>query len=1248
MKSKIRKKIKPHYFPKKFSKQNKGACIADIEPKIGKKQTKIVSLEDNNKSINSLNLNDYIGINKANLRQNKLIYNNKLFKAINSILIIKLIILLNFIQILSNNKLNLIECNFSKITLKVKGIGTKIIFGNDATKKFPTDYFPSEIYINGDIQETVNYSYYFPEEENDVQLIWNDTINNTDNMFRQCSDIIEIDLSNFDSSLVTTMISMFKSCTSLTSINLTNFDTSQVTNINHMFDGCNSLTSLDLSFFNTSKVTFMNDMFLGCESLTSLNLSNFITEKTTRMSNMFKGCSNLEYINLKDFTEIVLNENYYQNMFDGVPENVVICIDESLTLNKIFPQINNKTCYIIDCSDNWKANQKKIINGTGQCIDYCENDTINYFEYNGKCYQDCTKEAFLEGGIGKCKCELQKCLICPPVALNKNLCTKCNEDDGYYPMENDNTNLGEYINCYNESEGYYLDTIDKIYRKCFHSCETCEKKGNNDTHNCIKCNGNFSVEIKFDNYSNCYKKCTFYYYFDENNIYQCTLNTSCPDDYPILIESMGECIKKIIEIQYKVDSTNNINETDFQYEFITTDNENTIQKIQEVLNDKNKIAFKDQAEESKYYDSILERIESNLISENYNTSKLDKGQDEIIKDEKIVVTLSTTKNQYNYSNSNLNITSIDLGQCETLIRSKYNLTDNNTIYIKKVEVAQEGMLIPKIEYEIYSKLSGNKLEKLNLSICSNTKMYLSIPATIPENLDILNSSSGYYNDICYTTTSKSGTDISLKDRKSEFINKTLCQDGCEFLEYNYDTKKANCTCDVQEKPFSFDDIKIDKEKLYENFIDIKNVANIEILVCYDNLLQKDGIVYNIGFYIISLIIIIHIICMFIFYIKQYDIIKNKINDIEFAIKNYHVIKSGEKERKKTNNIINIKESQTKKKKRNSKYNEINKKKTSNKIILGSIKNNKPNKKSKKQINNNYIIENNQSINININNKEKTIKKNKKTKKNKISSKQITFNDNPFSDSNMRLNSVLDQQKLIKKVKNIMEYKDNEKNALTYEQAIQCDKRTYCEYYISLLRTNHNLISSFCGSNDYNARIIKINLFFNGFTIGYIVNGLFFDDDTMHKIYVTNGSFNLEHQLAKIIYSSIISVGFNSIIKILALSNDAIIKFKNDKTLKDVNERKKALENKLKIKFIFYYIISEILLLFFWYYISIFGAVYINTQSHLLKDTLLSFVLSLIYPFGISLLPGMFRIPALSQPKEKRKYLYKFSKLLQKF
>ena len=82
---------------------------------------------------------------------------------------------------------------------------------------------------------------------------------------------------------------------------------------------------------------------------------------------------------------------------------------------------------------------------------------------------------------------------------------------------------------------------------------------------------------------------------------------------------------------------------------------------------------------------------------------------------------------------------------------------------------------------------------------------------------------------------------------------------------------------------------------------------------------------------------------------------------------------------------------------------------------------------------------------------------------------------------------------------------------------------------------------------------------------------------------------------------------------------------------------------LRIKFILYFILSFIFLLFFWYYLSMFGAVYINTQFHLLKDTLVSFGLSLLYPFGLCLLPGLFRIPALSDPKMKR--IYYFWKLI---
>ena len=230
----------------------------------------------------------------------------------------------------------------------------------------------------------------------------------------------------------------------------------------------------------------------------------------------------------------------------------------------------------------------------------------------------------------------------------------------------------------------------------------------------------------------------------------------------------------------------------------------------------------------------------------------------------------------------------------------------------------------------------------------------------------------------------------------------------------------------------------------------------------------------------------------------------------------------------------------------------------------------------------------------------------------------------------------------------MEYSDEELNELEYDLAIQYDKRTYCIFYISLIKTKHDLIFAFFNNNDYNSKIIKIDLFFIGFSIEYIINALFYDDDIMHKIYEDKGSFDFIYQLPKAIYSSLISMFLNWILKLLALSSDSIIEFKQSKDKKEANKRGIKLKNKLKIKFIIFFIISFIFLLFFWYYISMFGVIYMNTQYHLLKDTSMSFGLSLIYPFIINLLPGIFRIPSLSAPKNKRMNLYNFSKFIQIF
>ena len=82
-----------------------------------------------------------------------------------------------------------------------------------------------------------------------------------------------------------------------------------------------------------------------------------------------------------------------------------------------------------------------------------------------------------------------------------------------------------------------------------------------------------------------------------------------------------------------------------------------------------------------------------------------------------------------------------------------------------------------------------------------------------------------------------------------------------------------------------------------------------------------------------------------------------------------------------------------------------------------------------------------------------------------------------------------------------------------------------------------------------------------------------------------------------------------------------------------------------MKLIIFFVISFLLMLFFWYFISCFCAVYKNTQVILIKDTLISFLLSMLYPFGLNLLPGMFRIPALRAINKDKKYLYQCSKIV---
>lgn len=135
----------------------------------------------------------------------------------------------------------------------------------------------------------------------------------TTSWFKDCSNLISVDLRKLDTSNVKKMDQMFYRCSSLRTLDVSGFDTSNVTAMHSMFDGCSSLEELDVSGFNTSKAVKLWSMFKDCSSLKKLDVSGFDTSKADSLKEMFSGCSTLTELDVSGFVT--------SNVEPGVPSN---------------------------------------------------------------------------------------------------------------------------------------------------------------------------------------------------------------------------------------------------------------------------------------------------------------------------------------------------------------------------------------------------------------------------------------------------------------------------------------------------------------------------------------------------------------------------------------------------------------------------------------------------------------------------------------------------------------------------------------------------------------------------------------------------------------------------------------------------------------------------------------------------------------------------------------------------------------
>ena len=942
-----------------------------------------------------------------------------------------------------------------------------------------------------------------------------------------------------------------------------------ITSCKNMFSGMKGILEIDLSNLDFSFVTSMESMFNECLDLKKITFGNINTSNVESMSQLFHNCSKLTSIDLSNFdTSLVID---MEKMFSHCESLQSIDVSKFNTHN-----VENMCdlfayCFKLTSIELSNFNTSKVKNMQGM---FC------------RCYE--LKGVDLSNFDTSLVTNIQGMFDYDQSLIYINLYSFKIKNGTNINYTFDHTPLNLKICIYDlETQNLLNLSNNDCNDQCFKNFVMLDLKNNRCAEFCNE------TDFKYEFQNNCYENCpegSIPYNNSIINGYFCEPNYTKEKSYEIVPKQ----------------------------EYVDKCSFNDITDINSILNYNEK-----KEDDINIHDFILKNIENDFTSKDYNTSKLDNDENEIYVYEKMTITLTTTKIQENIRN--MNITTIDLGECEDLLKDKYNISRNEKLYIKKIDIIQEGMKIPKIEFDVYYKLNGINLEKLDLSICEDTKILFSIPIIISENLDVLNSSSGYYNDICYITTSDNGTDIPLKDRQKEYIegNKTVCQDDCDFVEYDEINKKALCSCKAKESSETFDLMNINKTKLYKNFIDIKNILNIKIMTCYKVLFDIKGIVKNIAFFLIIPFIIFHFIIIIIFYYNQKKLLEKKIEDISFCLSNLELIENFQKENTTKNNT-----KQENNKKMFLNNNEEDKNVKKNKIFT-SDSDNMPKKRKKKK------------------KKRKKIKPNPVKKKN-LAIKENNINNNDFHIMNeiLEINLNINKQNIIKNSKKIMEYNDEELNNLPYHLALKFDTRSYYEYYISLLKTKHIIIFSFCNNNDYNSKIIKIDLFFISFILSYTVNALFFNDSTMHKIYEDQGSYDFICQLPQIIYSSLISIILNVPLKLLALSEDNIIDLKKEKGKKNIEKKVKTLNKKLGFKFIFYFIISIIFLLFFWYYLSLFCTIYRNTQYHLIKDTLISFGSSLIEPFGLCLIPGLLRIPALTNPQNKRNYLYKLCLIFQ--
>ena len=483
-----------------------------------------------------------------------------------------------------------------------------------------------------------------------------------------------------------------------------------------------------------------------------------------------------------------------------------------------------------------------------------------------------------------------------------------------------------------------------------------------------------------------------------------------------------------------------------------------------------------------------------------------------------------------------NKTHIDFVECESVLKSHYNLSNDSIITFFQMEISNKNSrsLTNQVEYQVYDE----QKRQLDLSLCNNTniKIFYGIKNNSDLDMSILNSfkdsgvnvfniSDEFFNDVCYPY-SEDGNDLILEDRVKEiYQNFTLCEEGCSYDSIDIYYMLISCQCNVKENMTTI------VTEIQEEAADKISSLNFEIVKCYNLVFSFEGKTKNIGFWFLSIFFVVYILSMIIYFYNGIKPVKDYVfnemvkfgyieinNKVEINQKEELIKKINKKNKDKENTDINFPPKKEKKAKK--------------KVSL-------LNKDSKKKINN---FESSLINNIKLSNQFSINKDNKSFTNNNKENKIKNLDLNLIS---INLND-LTRRDISPKESNITLYN------YTMEEAFKYDRRNILVIFYIYLLSKQAFFHAFLYRSPLVLFPLRFCLLLFIISSDLALNAFFYFNDNISRKYRYTKSifiFAVSNNITVILLSTL--VGFILLTLFTNLSNST-------KTIRDVfkNEEKK--------------------------------------------------------------------------------------------